>query len=133
MFGKNHVLLIALLGSGLLSLAQPPARPDVEPTGFEIQVEVKPFQNSWIYLAHYFGESIRLVDSAFINEKSETVFRGATLLEGGIYIIYLPDQTGSIDLLLDSLQQFSVFIDLTDPGNLYLQFKGSQENSRLNE
>ena len=42
--------------------------------GYNIQVQVKPLRNQQIYLGHYFGGYIHVVDSVTLNERSEATF-----------------------------------------------------------
>jgi len=60
-------------------------------TGYEIKVTFKPFKRQYIYLGHYFGKTYPIVDSAFLNEKSEAVFKGPKTQQGGIYLVGYPN------------------------------------------
>jgi len=63
---KRVIPLVALVFS-VCSYAQKP--------GYEIRVVFKPFKNQYIYLGHYEGKQLPVIDSALVNENSETVFR----------------------------------------------------------
>ena len=58
--------------------------------GYEIKLTLKPYRNQWVYLGHYFGKRLPIVDSVMLNDKSEGVFKGAKTLGGGIYLIGFP-------------------------------------------
>ena len=52
--------------------------------GYEIKVTLKPFKNQYIYLGHYYGKQLPIIDSVKLNDKSEGVFKGTKKLGGGI-------------------------------------------------
>ncbi len=95
--------------------------------GYEIKVTLKPFANQYIYLGHYFGKQLPIIDSVKLNERSEGVFKGTQKLGGGIYMIGYPDRARNFEILIGKTQKFSVLADtLTiDKG---LQFINSPEN-----
>lgn len=96
-------------------------------TGYEIKVTFKPYKNQFIYLGHYFGKSYPIIDSAKLNDKSETVFRGIKKLQGGIYLVGYPNKTGFFEILVDKQQQFSVIADTATLKN-GIQFVNSPDN-----
>ena len=64
----KRVVLFSALFISMCSFAQKP--------GYEIRVVFKPFKNQYIYLGHYEGKQLPVIDSALVNDNSETVFRG---------------------------------------------------------
>ncbi len=74
--------------------------------GYEINVTFKPFKNQYIYLGHYFGKQIPIIDSVKLNEKSEGVFKGSKKLGGGIYMIGYPERSRNFES--STADQFSV-------------------------
>lgn len=82
--------------------------------GYEIKVTLKPFKNQYIYLGHYYGKQLPIVDSVKLNEKSEGVFKGSKKLGGGIYLIGYPDRAHNFEILIDKNQTFSVLADTAD-------------------
>src|SRR6478672_10023923 len=60
--------------------------------GYEIKVTLKPFKNQYIYLGHYYGKQLPIIDSVKLNANSEGVFKGPKPLGGGIYLIGYPDR-----------------------------------------
>jgi thiol-disulfide isomerase/thioredoxin len=82
--------------------------------GYEIKVTLKPFKNQYIYLGHYYGKQLPIVDSVKLNEKSEGVFKGTKKLGGGIYLIGYPDRARNFEILIDKNQHFSVAADTTN-------------------
>jgi hypothetical protein len=79
--------------------------------GYEIKVTLKPFKNQWIYLGHYYGKQMPIVDSVKLNERSEGVFKGPKKLGGGIYLIGFPDRAHNFEVLIDKNQKFSIVAD----------------------
>jgi len=114
---KRVVLLSALIIS-ICSFAQKP--------GYEIRVVFKPFKNQYIYLGHYEGKQLPVIDSALVNDNSETVFRGSKALPGGVYLIGYPNKQGFFEFLLGKEQFFSIKADTL---NLqHISFTNSADN-----
>ena len=80
-------------------------------SGYEIKVTLKPFKNQYIYLGHYYGKQLPIIDSARLNDKSEAVFKGDKKLQGGIYLIGFPDRAHHFEIAIDKNQKFSVIAD----------------------
>jgi thiol-disulfide isomerase/thioredoxin len=95
-------------------------------TGYEIKVTLKPFKHQYIYIGHYYGKQLPIIDSVKLNEKSEGVFKGAKKLGGGIYLVGYPDKSRSFEILIDKNQKFSVIVDTLNPQQL--TFINSPEN-----
>jgi len=103
------------------------------PDAYNIKVQIKPLHNQKVYLGHYFRGSVPLVDSVMLNENSEATFKGRVKLHEGIYAIFYPDKTFMCDVMIDTLQHFSVNAEKTSTGNLILQFKNSPGNTLLDQ
>jgi hypothetical protein len=97
--------------------------------GYEIKVTLKPIKNQYVYLGHYYGKQLPIIDSVLLNENSEGVFRGDKVLGGGIYLIGFPDRTRNFEILIDSSRKFSVFADTSKLAEL--SFRNSPENVRF--
>jgi thiol-disulfide isomerase/thioredoxin len=97
--------------------------------GYEIKVTLKPFKNQYIYLGHYYGKQLPIIDSAKVNEKSEAVFKGDKKLGGGIYLIGYPDRSHNFEILIDKNQKFSVVADTTKIQSI--AFQNSPENAEF--
>lgn len=95
--------------------------------GYEIKVTLKPFKNSYIYLGHYYGKQLPIVDSAKLNERSEAVFKGPKKLGGGIYLIGYPDRSNRFEFLVGTQQRFSIVADTANMGAI--TYTGSPENA----
>src|ERR1700712_5499359 len=76
--------------------------------GYEIKVTLKPFKNQYIYLGHYYGKQLPIIDSVKVNNESQGTFKGSKSLGGGIYLIGYPDRAHNFEILVDKNQHFSV-------------------------
>jgi peroxiredoxin len=79
--------------------------------GYEIKVTLKPFKNQYIYLGHYYGKQLPIIDSVKLNDRSEGTFKGSKKLGGGIYLVGYPDRAHNFEILVDKTQKFSVIAD----------------------
>lgn len=95
--------------------------------GYEIKVTLKPFKNQYIYLGHYYGKSLPIIDSVKLNEQSTGVFKGPKKLGGGIYLVGYPDRSNKFEMLIGKEQKFSVVADTAAIDKL--TFTGSPENA----
>lgn len=95
--------------------------------GYEIKVTLRPFKNSYVYLGHYYGNQLPIVDSVRLNDRSEGVFKGDKKLGGGIYLIGYPDRARHFEMLLDKNQRFSLVADTANITKI--TFQGSPENT----
>src|SRR5690348_7691586 len=93
---------------------------------YEIKVTLKPFKNQYIYLGHYYGKQLPIIDSVLLNDKSEGIFRGNKKLGGGIYLVGYPDRAHNFEFLIDKNQKFSIAADTSNIRKLV--FTNSPEN-----
>src|SRR6185369_7779066 len=114
----KRVVLLSALAISVCSFAQKP--------GYEIRVIFKPFKNQYIYLGHYEGKQLPVIDSALVNDNSETVFRGSKALPGGVYLIGYPNKQGFFEFLLGKDQYFSIKADTNDLQ--HVSFTNSPDN-----
>lgn len=63
-------------------------------TGYEIKVTFKPFKNQFIYLGHYAGKTLPIVDSVKLDANCTGTFKGKKVLPGGIYLVGYPNKQG---------------------------------------
>jgi thiol-disulfide isomerase/thioredoxin len=101
-----------------------------EQPGYEIRVSFKPFKNQYIYLGHYEGKQLPIIDSVIVNDKSEGVFKGSKKLGAGVYLIGYPNKMGFFEFLLGKDQRFSIKADTADLRNI--SYKNSPENDLFN-
>lgn len=95
-------------------------------TGYNIKVTLKPYKNAWVYLGHYSGKNLPIIDSARLNERSEALLKGTKKLPAGVYLIGFPDRSRNFELLIDKTQNFSV---ATDSSLQKIVFTASKENT----
>ena len=100
------------------------------PEGYEIKVTFKPFKDQYIYLGHYEGKQLPIIDSVVVNKKSEAIFKGSKKLPAGVYLIGYPNKSGFFEFLVDKEQHFSIEADTTDLRNV--RYKNSPENDLFN-
>src|SRR5689334_24159836 len=120
----KHILLLIIGASTFIaSRAQ---------TGYQIDVELKPYKNTQVYLGYYYGEVRALADSAKLDANSKGSFKGKEPLPGGIYFIVTPAKQIMLELLIDKDQRFSISADSASlPGSV--KFTGSEENRQFQE
>ncbi|MGZ3847028.1 MAG: DUF4369 domain-containing protein, partial [Flavisolibacter sp.] len=98
----KYITTVLLSLASILSFAQ---------NGYEIKVTLKPFKNQYIYLGHYYGKQLPIIDSAMLNDKSQAVFKGNKKLGGGIYLIGYPNKAQHFEIAIDKSQKFSIIAD----------------------
>lgn len=109
-------------------------KPDVaekNAAGYHIPVTITPFKNTWIYLGSYFGKFKNLADSAWLNEKSQGVFKGKEKLPQGIYFAVSPRKYLLFEFLMDKNQNFSIRADTTKLTEVTIT--GSPDNAMFQE
>ena len=72
---------------------------NTKPIGHSIEIVLKPYQNTKIYIGTNYGKNRVLADSALLNEKSEGVFKSKTKLTPGIYFLISPKYSILFDFL----------------------------------
>lgn len=96
-------------------------------TGYSIPVTITPFKNTWIYLGCYFGKFKNLSDSAWLDEKSQGVFKGKEKLPQGIYFAVSPKKYLLFEFLMDKKQAFSIKADTAKLSDVTIT--GSPDNT----
>jgi peroxiredoxin len=115
---KRTILSLLILLSSSLLLAQ----------GYSINLTLKPYKNTYVYLGYYYGSKKALADSVLLDANSNGVFKGKQRLPGGIYFIVSPRKEILFELLLDQQQQFSISADSAKiPAGVV--FTGSADNT----
>ena len=98
--------------------------------GYNINISLKPYKNTFIYLGYYYGKMKALADSAYLDENSSGVFKGSQPLNGGIYFVVSPKKEILFEVLLDKNQQFSISGDTTNLP-FSINFSGSVDNTQF--
>ncbi len=95
--------------------------------GHAIHLHLKPYTSGKVYLGYYYGKIKALADSTELNANSDGLFSGKDKLPGGVYFVVSPSKAILFELLIDSLQHFSVSADTTNlPASV--KYTGSPEN-----
>ena len=94
--------------------------------GYKIDIQIDEFQQDKAYLAYYLGDSQFVKDTAVV-EDGQFKFQGEEKLEKGIYLVVLPPDNQSFELIIDQDQQFSLTTSMDDLVE-NLEVTGSAEN-----
>ena len=119
-------ILMKQLATAFLLLFSASAMAQTAVNGYEIKVTLKPFKNQYVYLGHYYGKQLPIVDSVKLDANSTAVFKGPKKLSGGIYLIGFPDRQNRFEFLVGKEQRFSITTDTAEIGKI--NFTGSPEN-----
>lgn len=95
--------------------------------GYRIEVQIDGLSNTQLLLGYHLGDKKFVADTAQVDSKGIAVFKGDSLLKGGMYIVILP-QHSYFDILVDKNQHFKI---RTQADRLLdeLSFVGSPDNS----
>ncbi len=99
--------------------------------GYEIPITLEPYKNQWIFLGNYYGKYKNLTDSAWVNEKSQGVFKGKEKLPKGIYFVVSPAKYLLFEFLMDKDQHFTLKADTTNLAKFSIT--GSEDNKLFQE
>jgi thiol-disulfide isomerase/thioredoxin len=130
---RRTVLVLTVLACAFASIAQKktvssPKPPAPKTTaGYNIPITLTPLKNTWVYLGSHYGKYKNMADSAFLDSKSQGVFKGSKKLPQGIYFIVSPNKYLLFELLMDKEQNFSIKADTTNLNNVTIT--GSTENT----
>lgn len=116
---KRLLIFFLVLFSGSMLFAQ---------QGYQINLTMKPYKNSYVYLGYHYGQKKALADSAKMDATGKGVFKGNQKLPGGIYFIVSPRKEIMFEVLIDKQQQFSITAD-TSRSPSAVQFTGSPDNT----
>jgi thiol-disulfide isomerase/thioredoxin len=102
-----------------------------KPLGHSIQIVLKPYQNTKVYIGTNYGRNRVLADSTLLNAQSEGVFESKTKLTPGIYFVVSPKYSILFDFLVDENQHFKIVADTASINTF--QIIGSTENNIFKE
>jgi len=77
------------------------------PQGYNIKATIEGIKDTSLILGYYFNGQIYVKDTIEVNEHGTGTFTGKEPLDGGIYIVYLPDKS-YFDVLIGDDQDFSI-------------------------
>jgi len=81
------------------------------PVGHNIEITLKPYKNTKVYLGTNYGQNRVLADSAILNDASVGYFKGKEKLTPGIYFLVSPKYNILFEFLVDEGQQFKIIAD----------------------
>jgi thiol-disulfide isomerase/thioredoxin len=84
--------------------------------GHNIEITLKPYKNTKVYLGTNYGQNRVLADSALLNDASLGYFKGKEKLTPGIYFIVSPKYNILFEFLVDEGQQFKIIADTLNIG-----------------
>jgi len=93
-----RLLIILLLGVFSQAIAQ---------TGYKIDFKIKGWEDTTVYLGHYYGEQTYVKDTAQANASGAFTFNNSTLLPQGVYFLVL-GKSKIFDFVVSSNQKFSI-------------------------
>jgi thiol-disulfide isomerase/thioredoxin len=76
-------------------------------TGYNLKFNIQGWQDTTVYLGHYYGESTYIKDTARVNNKGEFFFDGKQALPPGVYMLIL-DKSKIFDFVIGKQQFFSI-------------------------
>ena len=127
------VIIIALFAS-LNTMAQTKKPTNKAPnlnTGHSIQISLKPYQNTKVYIGTNYGKNRVLADSCILNDKGEGVFTSKQKLTAGVYFVVSPRYSILFDFLMDDAQHFKIIADTLALADF--KIIGSKENDIFKE
>ncbi len=98
--------------------------------GYKIVVRTtKPVKDTACIVAYHFGDRQLVLDTFAIKKRTTCIIEGDTLLRPGVYIVYYPQDTVYVEMLVPREDQtFQLTFDPDDP-IATMKVKGSLENS----
>ncbi len=96
--------------------------------GYNIHIKITGSSDNSLLLASYYGNKIRLVDTAFTKTPGDFVFEGKKSLPGGVYMAVSPKKVKLFEFLINKNQHFSLQTDTANI-SMHLKAQGSAENT----
>lgn len=107
----SFVLVLLLNGSAQAQAIKKQPTTNTGSVGHNIEITLKPFKNTKIYLGTNYGQNRVLADSTILNAASLGYFKGKQKLTPGIYFIVSPNYSILFEFLVDGGQQFKIIAD----------------------
>ncbi len=95
--------------------------------GYKIKISIDGYIDSTLLLTSYFGDKIKLVDTAYSNKPGEFTFIGSKTLPGGIYMAVSPQKKKLFEFIISSEQDFTLSTDTSNYA-MNMKVKGSKDN-----
>ena len=100
-------------------------------SGYEIKVRIEGLKDTICYLGNHYGDKQYIDDTVRVDHDGWMTFSGKDKLDGGIYLVILPNKT-YFELLIDEEQKFTVETDTLDYV-AHIKVTGSNENKLFND
>lgn len=94
---------------------------------YSISIHITGYQDTALLMTTYYGNKIRLIDTAYVSSPGNFRFDGKKDLPGGIYMAVSTDKAKLFEFVVDKKQKFSLSTD-SPAYALNMQVKGSEEN-----
>lgn len=121
MKGSNIHIIVTVL---LLTLSTTVYSDD----GYKIRIKINGYQDSTLLLTSYYGEKIRLIDTAFVTDnQGEFIFHGEKSLPGGIYMAVSSGKKKLFEFIISDYQHFGLTTDTVQYVS-NMKIHGSQDN-----
>ncbi len=95
--------------------------------GYKIRLIVSGSSDTSLLLASYYGNKIRLVDTAFTKIPGDFLFQGHKTLPGGVYMAVSPKKVKLFEFLINKNQHFTLKTDTVNI-SMHLKAENSPEN-----
>lgn len=86
---------------------------NAESSNYQITFNLNSFSDSVYYLASYYGDRFKMVDTAY-PIKNQITFTDNRKLIGGIYILVGQDNNKYLEFLIDKSQEFTISVNAND-------------------
>ncbi|HEY9114107.1 MAG TPA: DUF4369 domain-containing protein, partial [Bacteroidales bacterium] len=94
---------------------------------YSINIHIDGYQDTALLMTSYYGNKIRLIDTAYVSSPGNFRFEGKNDLPGGIYMAVSTKKAKLFEFVVDKKQKFSLTTD-TVSYSLNMKVKGSEEN-----
>jgi peroxiredoxin len=94
---------------------------------YNIKVIIQNNNDSTLYLAYYFGNKIKPIDTAYLEKQNTFIFKGNKKLPGGIYMVVNNNKAKLFEFVINQNQKFSLKSDSKNYSR-NLTAKNSKEN-----
>lgn len=96
--------------------------------GFRIAVKIHHYPDTSLLLTTYYGDKIRVIDTAFAKHPGEFLFSRNKPLEGGIYMAVSPEKVKLFEFVVNHKNRLNITADTADY-TASVKVKNSPENS----
>jgi len=96
--------------------------------GYKLTLTIDGYSGPSVLLTTYYGNKIKLVDTAYAKKPGVFVFEGRQVLPGGIYMAVSPKKVKLFEFIINKNQSFALQTD-TAEYELHMKVSGSKENS----